>query len=128
MKERLVEMLQKAEQKCSNTMQCENCIEFGYGDRCVFYLTAEHLISEGVIVPPCKMGDTVYTVGYDFGSIFKCKICTVNYICGVWTGTMENTWVHAHGSLYRWSESNFGNSIFFTKEEAEKALAEREDI
>lgn len=88
---------------------------------------ADHLLSEGVIVPPVKVGQTVYVLCEDFGSIFECKIHSMHYIDGVWTGHVRNTWIHSYGSLYNWTESDFENSIFFTKEEAEKALAERSE-
>lgn len=88
---------------------------------------ADELLAAGVIVPPCKVGDMVYVLCEDFGSIFPCQIRTMNYVDGMWQGEMVNTWVHARGSIYNWTETEFGTGIFFTKEEAEKALAERRE-
>ena len=80
------------------------------------------LLANGIIVPPCKVGDTVY---YFVGS----KICN---------GVVENFQIYTEQNLYiarvktKFSLTNyeslafwqFGKTVFLTKEQAEKALAE----
>lgn len=117
MRERLVEILKKYEEQPCGVLDGVGL----WADD-----IADYLLAEGVIVPPCKVGDTVFALCEDFGSIFECKIHSTDYIDSVWTGHMRNTWIHARGSLYCWIESDFGKTVFLTKEEAEKALAERE--
>lgn len=79
---------------------------------------ADYLIENGVIVPPCKLGDTMYCDGKYFASHCKGEIMSfpVNLI--------ETT----VSSMFR-GETDvcfdfdcFGKTVFLTKEEAEKAL------
>lgn len=75
---------------------------------------ADHLLANGVIVPPCKVGDTVYQT--DGVRIYESRI---NEICIFDFVTVFYTEGVAFG------EDAIDNSIFLTREEAEKALAER---
>lgn len=82
--------------------------DFDYGEECVLAAEgegykcapdfaeyfADHLLANGVIVPPCTAEDTVYWISSD-GHIIKSKLATIT-------------------------------TVFLTKEQAEKALAERE--
>ena len=61
MRDRLIELVSKAREKCNLT----NCCDCEYRDaepltNCYSYLIADHLLANGVIVPPCKVGDTVW--------------------------------------------------------------------
>ena len=69
---------------------------------------ADYLIANGVIVPPCKVGDSVYQT--DGVRIYK--------------GTIINVVYETYGIAF--DERAIGKSIFLTREEAEKALMERE--
>lgn len=83
---------------------------------------ADYLLANGVIVPPCKVGDTVY------------MIQTLPLIRGVVELTVENIVVginpnkcrlycrHNSGSKDVFYEDSFGWILFFTFEEAEAAL------
>lgn len=107
-----------------------------FGEACEF--VADHLIENGVIVPPCKVGDTVYIIEDSVDPSGKCKGCeylNLGYTdlssCGIEHDdycrakecieiteeivTLKNIY------LWLWLDC-FGNSIFLTKEEAEKAL------
>lgn len=82
---------------------------------------ADYLLANGVIVPPCKLGQTVYCifednfgepyisesfvtaiVYRDIGLIIRCRFC-----------------------FYK--PNDIGKCLFFSREEAEKALAERSE-
>lgn len=106
---------------------------------------ADYLIANGVIVPPCKVGDIVYAVGdkdghqikecrvscFDFESAehfvaevyFDCDCdcdgCYFNAFsqsyCGEWG--CDNAYGHSCIPI-----SDFGKTVFLTREEAEKAL------
>jgi hypothetical protein len=85
-------------------------------DRGVIYKLADYLLANGVIVPPCKVGDTVYYIGGIHHSLVKSAI-------------VEEIIMNCNGvsDLLVTSENNvvFENSIelfYITKEEAEKAL------
>ena len=71
---------------------------------------ADYLIVNGVIVPPCKVGDTVYET--DGIRIYESTIKQVIY----------------DTNSIAFDARAIGTSIFLTREEAEKALKEREGI
>ena len=69
---------------------------------------AEYLLEHGVIVPPCKVGDTVYSIEMRIVDKWvKYKVCEIPFSLTLW----ENGW----------------KDIFLTREEAERALKEREN-
>ena len=68
---------------------------------------ADYLIANGVIVPPCKVGDTIYQT--DGVRIYTSIINKVIFVT-------ENI---------AFDEQAINNSIFLTREEAEKALKEK---
>lgn len=81
---------------------------------------ADHLLANGVIVPPCKVGDRVYSINIgdektlkiwiepNGDRITQIKINRGGYHFKCW-------WGYFH-------LSDIGKSIFLTKEEAEQAL------
>lgn len=69
---------------------------------------ADRLLANGVIVPPCKVGDTLYEVTYDRSRVLTFKVESLSHLVRL----ME--------------DECFGEWVFTTKAEAEKALAERE--
>ena len=97
MRERLIELIRQ-EQSCSSED------------------IADHLIENGVILPPCKVGDTVYIVSV--GKIEPHRIGKVNleYIVDNGTGWKD---------IWYFKDYNIGDTIFLTREEAERALKER---
>lgn len=84
---------------------------------------ADHLLNNGVIVPPCKVGDTVYDIG-GFPKIMKAEIETITT-----NGTeMSSVVVNPNKPYHRWfvNWKDIGKFVFLTREAAEKALKERE--
>lgn len=69
---------------------------------------ADYLIANGVIVPPCKVGDTVYQVDAErvYPSVVKAVIYDTDGIA--------------------FDERAIGKTVFTSPEEAEQALKERE--
>ena len=78
---------------------------------------ADYLIEHGVIVLPCKVGDTSYQI--DGVRIYASTIYEITYT--------ENKVIFVTGNVV-FDERAINNSIFLTREEAEKALKEREQI
>lgn len=87
----------------------------------------ELLKSDRLIELPCKVGDTVYT--------FKTYLdCDLNYECDQWQQHKceDNKYCKHEYAIKRVGEAKFniamlttlGKTVFLTKEEAEKALAE----
>ncbi len=90
---------------------------------------ADHLLANGVIVPPCKVGDLVWFIGYEMSECSHCGARYDEYLCAgceaecdsdkVWSVSPTKAW-----SL-EWILQNlkaFGRVYFTTKEEAESAL------
>lgn len=110
---------------------------------------ADHLLANGVIVPPCKVGDTLYVMDVDYDScqdcedfcpayeIGDCCECDKNYpvfpsveqylqkkCCPKHTlDIIEHKFAI---SSYGWVTKELNKTVFFTREEAEKALKERD--
>lgn len=75
---------------------------------------ADYLLENGVVVPPVKFGDTVYKItDYYMPPWFSAddNFAVKNYICA---------------TTFKRSEI-YPKNLYFTREEAEKALAERND-
>ena len=85
----------------------------GYNDK---ERIADHLLANGVILPPCKVGDAVYQVYADDcgndGCMGTCESCE------------SATWKIAEMQFDPFKD--FDKTVFFTREEAEKALREKE--
>lgn len=110
MRDRLVEILDKTiAYKNENT---DDYIEW----------LADELLSNGVIVPPCKLGDTIY----DISEFVNCVPCPEMYEDNV---TFITIMSRKNGEMYFDIEcvecdyKDFGKTIFLTKEEAEQALS-----
>ena len=76
---------------------------------------ADYLLEHGVIVLPCKVGDTIYQI--DGVRIYASTIYEITYT--------ENKVIFVTGNVV-FDVRAINNSIFLTREEAEKALKERE--
>lgn len=74
---------------------------------------ADHLIENGVIVPPCKVGDTVWVDDFMWGLI-PCKVDRPYHcVCG------ENGSCTFEMSF---TDDDIGKTVFLTKEDAEQKL------
>lgn len=103
-RERLIELLAKIDYIVDDGKRfVKETIEF----------VADYLLENGVMVPPVKIGQTVYHFGYSF-IIKKIEMLQdeIIYRCGN-LGTDD---------YMAFCESDIGKTVFLTKEEAEKAL------
>ena len=80
---------------------------------------AEELIANGVIVPPCKVGDKIYYPSASFNRIFE---KTVDEIMIHNIDGDIGCYVHFASSYMPFE--NIGKTVFLTKEEAEEKLKE----
>lgn len=85
-------------------------------DKNVCEYLADHLLAEGVIVPPCKVGQTVHCIRYDKARKPFVKPLVVLSITMYGKGGI---------TVFTSKEDTLGKTVFLTREEAEKALAER---
>jgi hypothetical protein len=82
------------------------------------WAVADYLLANGVIVPPCKLGDTVYVV---FGNgIIECIVAQIT----IEPHAEIQYSFHCYGGM-TFDMRFWGDSVFLSREEAEKALKER---
>ena len=111
MRKRLIELLEDT----LNEWECDVSIK-------TLTDIADHLIENGVIIPPCKVGDTVYFDTYLHGHSVGVRPHKVIKVKSVIMTEPSKGGIGAE--IPDWS---FGESVFLTREEAEKALRERDD-
>ena len=90
---------------------------------------ADYLLENGVIVPPCKTGDTVYVLTFDSPTgIEKSKAKRLQIIerdDGTTVKIIVPCVFDDWGDAFRvFFPEDFGKTVFLTREQAEKALAE----
>lgn len=115
-RDRLIELIEKAIKEWG--------VYFGYSlskgeTRSKTYedFIAEHLLANGVIVPPCKVGDMVYIIGIFTGQFITNQVVAINYgESGLFLLLDSYTVVSV--------EEQLGKTVFLTKEEAEEKLKE----
>ena len=109
-RERLIELLKS--DSCESPMLCDPNCKYANLKRCYEERTADYLLENGVIVPPVKFGDTVY-------KITECYMPP-------WFSTDDNFAVKHYicATTFKRSEI-YPKNLYFTREEAEEALAER---
>ena len=126
MRDRLIELVSKAREKCNLT----SCCDCGYRDsepltNCYSYLIADHLLENGVIVPPCKVGDTVWFELYgqiESAVIYHCTYELSRKGCLLTGAYAKDT----RGIELGFDENLIGKTVFLTCEEAEQELKEKE--
>lgn len=95
---------------------CEKC----FANSCRIGELADHLIANGVIVSPCKVGDRVWYIPLNE----KLTETTVEKI------VLKNGGLYLKlscNSFYETSCRSIGKTVFFTAKEAENALNQRKD-
>ena len=94
---------------------------------------ADHLLAEGVIVPPCKVGDLLY-MPWEYDGVKDVAGLKVVYmvidtpefrVMTDFTTDCEDFFDLYNGGKFTFSD--FGKTVFLTREEAEKALKERRE-
>lgn len=119
MRDRLVELLDEARSMEASGIDCKVSNEY----------IADHLLAEGVIVPPCKVGDEVYYHKAELNETCPAKVIEIhnNYYTPsmpLWiTIKYESKLVGRH--VERMASEVFVMLCRSTAEEAEKAFAER---
>lgn len=105
MRDRLIELIQNAVGGCARHWA---------------KIIADHLLANGVIVPPCKVGDKIY---YLDRHSKKVEEDTVRFLTITEKNGVRPILIR-HNTKF-WDFYEWGKTVFLTKEEAERALAER---
>lgn len=131
MRDRLIELLKEA-----NYIVKRNGFEFNAN------VMADHLLANGVIVPPFNVGDTVYLLDdivydseccdcehYLVGGFGDPSECARTRLGGKHPDCIEikEEVVTQHDIFYYLYAKSFGRTVFIDKEEAERALKERSE-
>ena len=89
---------------------------------------ADYLIEHGVTVPPCKVGDTVWLIKNVFSGEKVVRVIAHRMIDGIGGNRLNPIWlISKYPYELRFCPSEFGKTVFLTREEAERALKEREN-
>lgn len=119
-RERLIRLMQEASQSKSD-----------YSGNIGLGQIADYLLANGVIVPPCKVGDTVYCIVFcpainklsvSKGFVREIRI-TKNDITINIVDCEQIKYANLNINI---TCNDFGKTVFLTREEAERALRERE--
>ena len=123
MRDRLVELL-LTDVECDKDGHgdCSMC-EYKYADdECAKYFSeriADFLLENGVIVPPCKVGDIVYLYYPVRKGIYEAVVDEINL-------TQKSNFIITRDLYFNRRQAvffeQFGKTVFLTREEAERAL------
>ena len=122
-RDRLIELIVQANEVCSNK-DCAECEYLNNGRiLCDTYNIADYLLANGVIVPPCKVGDKLYDIGeFVLGvvapDIYELRADEMTIEKGI-DGKLN----FVYDGMYINNE-DMGETVFLTKEEAEEKLKE----
>jgi hypothetical protein len=83
---------------------------------------ADYLLDNNVIVSPCKIGDTLYYPSFGTDRVLLYKVISIKLNSKGLYVVCEN---HLSKSQMTHRATQIGETIFLTKVEAERALAER---
>ena len=109
MRDRLIELIEYGQRLFMEDDDYEKSSEF----------LADHLLANGVIVPPCKVGDTVYSIDNEISSqIFVGEVYEILVRKNIVVFRYTRKGYYSGGS----TKEDFGKTVFLTREEAEMAL------
>ena len=115
MRDRLIEMINKAKDEYPSVPLVNGCKQ----DFAVFL--ADHLLDNGVIVPPCKVGDTVW---FPMETNGECEeYVDVGKVFAIGIDERHTMWISARyesGLKYYHTSDDVGKTVFLTREEAER--------
>lgn len=117
MRDRLVELINEAKDEYPTTPSV-NCCKPTFA-----YYLANRLLANGVIVPPCKVGDIVLYMVTPGGRIHEKKVLGSASVVGL--NLRDEIWMkHSFTceSALVFNEDDIGKTVFLTREEAEQAL------
>lgn len=101
MRERLIELIQDSVFGCARHWA---------------EIIADNLLANGVIVPPCKVGDMVYCIYEDnIGEQYFAD----KFVTGIF---LNDLGLYVRCGFHYYAVDDFGKTVFLTREEAEKAL------
>lgn len=138
MKDRLIELLEKAEKKAGEYIKENDHMDYIPTLKELLGVYADCLLSDGVIVPPCKVGDIAYSYTHSWrkedgiwrkeDGISPYQITNITITQnkkGEWTKkyrAMEVKNGKTIDNQLNFAFDEIGKTVFLTREEAEQAL------
>ena len=121
-RDRLIELLKK--DNCPSPFLCDEKCKYANLKRCYEARTADHLIANGVIVPPCKVGDKVYILKSRTSDDKNLYIIEDVVKRIVFDKSEDTGFIHSRIEFFNTSSVSdwLFQNIFLTREEAEKVL------
>lgn len=128
MRDRLIEIFKKINYKPFEQCNIDANLATQFTEYALNHIVDE-LLANGVIVPPCKVGDIVYRVSFVHKNVIPLKV--EGFVCNLSSWKVHCThlipsWVGNQKEHLYISFSSFGKTVFPTIEEAEAKLKERE--
>ena len=121
-RDRLINELKRAKTNCL-IREGGGCIACTYRGRadCVLEIFADYLLANGVIVPPCKVGEKAYFV-LKFDD--EWQICEETVVDFSTKGFYYSEYTDGHGAQILVPYDEIGENVFFDKLQAEAKLRE----
>lgn len=121
MRDRLIELIAEGRELCEQ-IPCEGCTRSCKGlNDCVAKVQADHLLANGVIVPPCYVGQPVWKLRKWLHK--DAEICTGKV--SMLQQKADKSWkirISVNSSVYDITPDEIGKTVFLTREEAERAV------
>ena len=116
MRERLTDLIKQGDKKFADKYEGKIGELMSHIDE-VFGFVADYLIANGVVVPPCKVGDKVYRISASSGARIKyIQETKVSRIA------IDNEGIWIFCTCNPIAKTVFGKTVFLSREDAEKAL------
>lgn len=121
MREKLIELIAEGRELCEQ-IPCEGCTRSCKGlNDCIAKVQADHLLVNGVIVPPVKVGDEVWFELY--GQIEPAVVYHCTYELSRRGCLLSGAYAKdARGMELTFEANSIGKGVFLSREEAEQAL------
>lgn len=87
---------------------------------------ADHLLANGVVVPPCYIGQEIWQITKYYDGLIEIRKGKVSML----QQKSDKSWkirITVNSSVWDFTPNEIGTRYFFTREQAEKALAERKE-
>ena len=121
-RDRLIELIkQGVDQTPCNSNSDYDCEGVKCKD-CESKSITDHLLANGIIVPPCKVGDKVYVVNTLFVSEYTINEMAYDNIFFRFYCANEDYAIECRSFMF--FDERIGKTVFLTKEEAEEKLKE----
>lgn len=126
MRDRLIELLHSGVRCPGTVTDCWDCPHHSNNIPCdEFGATVDMLLANGVILPPCKVGDDIYSVewSYRLANYILVKYTVKELLYSAKRGIRQ--WIVVCLGETRFNNQDFGKTVFLTLEEAQEAHKER---